>query len=170
MNISPNSQSYNFTHMFNMTDKRGILPITTPCKGTLLDIINSTPDFGKFRYLLKLAQEEDILNSSQANFTIFVPSDRMLQKMGDNIFVNMDSTTAWYIVKSSMIKNKIPSEIIEDSPASYYYTVNEINRLFITNIGGTTYINDKIKIIHKDILCTNGIIHVIDGLIIPDMF
>ena len=79
----------------------------------------------------------------------------------------MDSTTAWYIVKASIIKNRIPSEILEDSPAAYFYTLSECNRLFITNVSGTTYIDDNIKIIKKDILCTNGIIHVIDGLIYP---
>ena len=131
MYCAPNSQSYDFTSMFDMTDKRGILPITKPCPGTLLDVIENTPDFSKFNYLVKLANQQEVLNSSQANFTIFVPSDKMLRNISDNVFTNMDATTAWYIVKSSMIKNKIPSEILEDSPAAYFYTLSEANRLAI---------------------------------------
>jgi uncharacterized surface protein with fasciclin (FAS1) repeats len=169
MYSGPYSASYNFTSMFNMTDKRGQLPITKPCPGTLLDIIEKNPDFSKFRYLVKLAAQEDVLNASQANFTIFVPSDKSLKNINDNVFINMDTTTAWYIVKSCMVKNKIPSEILEDSPAAYYYTLSEGNRLFITNISGITYLNNSIKVIHKDIMCTNGIIHVIDGLFIPNV-
>jgi hypothetical protein len=152
-----------------MTDKRGQLPITKPCPGTLLDIIEKNPDFSKFRYLVKLAAQEDVLNAPQANFTIFVPSDRSLKNINDNVFINMDTTTAWYIVKSCMVKNKIPSEILEDSPAAYYYTLSEGNRLFITNISGITYLNNSIEVIHKDIMCTNGIIHVINGLFIPNV-
>jgi uncharacterized surface protein with fasciclin (FAS1) repeats len=171
MYSGPYSASYNFTSMFNMTDKRGQYPITKPCPGTLLDIIDKNPDFSKFRYLVKLANQEEVLNASQANFTIFVPSNESLSLMNvdDNIFINMDSTTAWYIVKSCIIKNKIPSEILEDSPAAYYYTLSEGNRLFITNISGITYLNNSIRVIYKDIMCTNGIIHVIDGLFIPNI-
>ena len=168
MYSGPYSQSYNFTSMFDMTDKRGVLPITKPYPGTLLDTIQSNPDFSKFNYLIKLASQEEVLNCIQANFTMFIPSDESLKKtFDDNIFINMDPTTAWYIVKSSMIKNKLPSEILEDSPAAYYYTMSESNRLFITNISGITYINNSIKVIRKDIMSTNGIIHVIDNLIIP---
>lgn len=169
MYSGPYSASYNFTSMFNMTDKRGQLPITKPCPGTLLDIIEKNPDFSKFRYLVKLAAQEEVLNASQANFTIFVPSDKSLKNINDNVFINMDTTTAWYIVKSCMVKNKIPSEILEDSPAAYYYTLSEGNRLFITNISGITYLNNSIEVIHKDIMCTNGIIHVINGLFIPNV-
>jgi len=169
MYSGPYSASYNFTSMFNMTDKRGQLPITKPCPGTLLDIIEKNPDFSKFRYLVKLAAQEDVLNAPQANFTIFVPSDKSLKNINDNVFINMDTTSAWYIVKSCMVKNKIPSEILEDSPAAYYYTLSEGNRLFITNISGITYLNNSIKVIQKDIMCTNGIIHIIDGLFIPNI-
>lgn len=169
MYSGPYSASYNFTSMFNMTDKRGQFPITKPCPGSLLDIIEKNPDFSKFRYLVKLAAQEDVLNAPQANFTIFVPSDRSLKNINDNVFINMDTTTAWYIVKSCMVKNKIPSEILQDSPAAYYYTLSEGNRLFITNISGITYLNNSIKVIHTDIMCTNGIIHVIDGLFIPNI-
>lgn len=169
MYCAPNSQSYDFTSMFDMTDKRGILPITKPCPGTLLDVIENTPDFSKFNYLVKLANQQEVLNSSQANFTIFVPSDKMLRNISDNVFTNMDATTAWYIVKSSMIKNKIPSEILEDSPAAYFYTLSEANRLFITNISGITYVNNTIRVVHKDISCTNGMIHVTNGLFIPNI-
>ena len=95
MYCAPNSQSYDFTSMFDMTDKRGILPITKPCPGTLLDVIENTPDFSKFNYLVKLANQQEVLNSSQANFTIFVPSDKMLRNISDNVFTNMDATTAW---------------------------------------------------------------------------
>lgn len=167
MYSAPNSSPYNFTSMFNMTDRRGNLPVEKPCPGSLLDKIQNTPDFSKFSYIVELSNFKSILNAPQANFTLFVPSDNALKNISDNVFINMDSTTAWYLIKSSIIKNKIPSEILEDSPAAYFYTLSECNRLFITNVSGTTYIDDNIKIIKKDILCTNGIIHVIDGLIYP---
>jgi uncharacterized surface protein with fasciclin (FAS1) repeats len=64
----------------------------------------------------------------------------------------------------------LPSEILEDSPSSFFYTYDDYSsRLFITNISGKTYINNSIKVIKKDILANNGIIHIIDGLIVPNI-
>ena len=44
------------------------------------------------------------------------------------------------------------------------------NNLFINNMNGVTYINEEIQIIHKDIITGNGIIHVIDNIILPSHF
>jgi uncharacterized surface protein with fasciclin (FAS1) repeats len=164
----PNTQSLNFTHMFDIIDKRGKYPIEISCPNSLLDIIKKNPDFSRFYYMVKLSQLENILNCNQANFTIFIPSDKALSaKVNDNIFINMDKCTAFNIVKSSMLNNRLSSEILEDCPEGYYYTVSEANRLYITNISGQTYIDNNIRIIKKDILAMNGIIHITDNIIIP---
>ena len=108
-------------------------------------------------------------NLLQANFTIFIPSNNeLLKHLTQNYFINMDPTTAWSIVKSSILKYRLPSEILEDSPSSFFYTYDDCStRLFITNISGKTYINNSIIVIKKDILANNGSIHIIDGLIVP---
>ena len=167
---APNSQSYNFTHMFSMTDLRGPLPVVKACPDTLLSFIENNSDFSIFLYLVKLANFRERLNEKQANFTLFLPSDKeLLKRFNENVFTNMDPTTAWYIVKSSLLRDRISSEILEDSPAAYYYTDSQPNRMFITNMNGQTYINNCIRIIKKDILTKNGIIHIIDSLIIPNV-
>jgi len=167
VSIGPNSQSYNFTHMFDIRDLRGCPKKVTGCPNSLFNIINTNPDFTKFRYLVKLAKLETVLDNSQADFTLFIPSDAEIKKLGDSIFLNMDIAVARHIVKSSMLDYKITSDLLEDSTASYFITKDPPNRLFITNISGNTYINTDINIIKKDILATNGIIHVIDKLIYP---
>ena len=163
----PYSQSYNFTHMFDFNDYNGPLPKVLPCPNSLLSIVNNNPDFSIFKFMVYRARLESFLNSIQANFTIFIPSDKhLLRKVDKDIFTNMDILTARSIVKTSMLNDRISSEVLGDSPAAYYYTTEPSNRLFITNINGDTIINDYIKIIKKDVLLSNGIVHVIDGLII----
>lgn len=169
VSCGPNTDFLNFTHMFDETDLRGPLPIQKPCKNSLLDIIENTPDFSIFFYMIKLSKLQNLLTLLQANFTIFIPSDKeLLSYIDKNYFINMDPNTAYNIVKSSILKYRLSSDILEDSPAAFFYTYDDYSsRLFITNISGNTYINNNIKVIKKDILATNGIIHVIDGLIIP---
>ena len=68
-----------------------------------------------------------------------------------------------------MLDRKIPSELLEDSPASYFMTKDPPNRLFVSNISGRTYINNNVNVIHKDMMFANGIIHVVDALLWPEI-
>jgi len=155
--------------MWDIQDLRGHSPMEVECPTSLMAIISNHPDFSKFRYMVKLAKLEGIFNSTQADFTIFVPSDKAIAGLGDSVFMNMDDAVARHIVKSSTLDRKIPSDLLEDSPASYFLTKDPPNRLFITNISGRTYINNDINVIHKDMQASNGLIHVVDKLIWPEM-
>lgn len=167
VSIGPDSQSYNFTHMFNIKDLRGPLPVKKECPNTLMDVIINTPEFSKFRFMVKLARLESILNGLQADFTLFIPSDNAIAHLGDEVFINMDDASARHIVMSLMLNRRITSDLLIDSPASFFLTRDPPNRLFISNISGKTYINNDTRIIKFDILTRNGVIHVIDNLIIP---
>ena len=165
----PYTQSMNQTHMFDLPDLRGPLPIIIKCPNSLSGIVDSHPDFTKFKYMLNLAKLDTLYGDLQADFTIFVPSDNALRHINNNVFLNMNKNTARHIIKSSTLKRKITSAILSDSPASWFHTMDPPNRLFVTNINGKTYLNNTINVVHKDIPASNGIIHVIDGLIWPEM-
>jgi len=167
--ITPTTMSMNFTHMFDIKDLRGDLPKKKICKNSLFGFIVNNINLKKFSYILKLAQLEDFYNDPQANFTLFVPTDNSLKHIPDSFFIDMDDSTARHIIKSSTLDRKIISELLEDSPASYFYTKDSANRLFITNMNSKTFINNNINIIQKNIELSNGIIHIIDNLIYPEM-
>jgi uncharacterized surface protein with fasciclin (FAS1) repeats len=167
--VGPYSQSNNFQYMFDQPDLRGCLPKKGECPNSLMRLINNHTDFRKFKYIVNLAKLDGILNDPQADFTLFVPSDDAIQGLGEGVFVNMDDATARHIVKSSMLDRKIPRELLQDSPASYFKTKDPPNRLFITNISGRTCIQNDINIIHFDMQAANGIIHVVDKLIWPEI-
>jgi hypothetical protein len=96
-----------------------------------------------------------------------VPSDNNLRNIPESVFVNMDLLTAKSIIKTSTLNNRITGDILSDSPCSYFMSNNPSNRLFITNVNGQTSIYNDINVIKTDIIATNGIIHIIDGLIWP---
>ena len=76
---------------------------------------------------------DQFFNSSQADYTVFVPSDTALRQAGidDSIFTNMDLYTAREIVRTSTIFSRLSFQVLQDSPASYIYPANKNNRLFI---------------------------------------
>ena len=168
VSMAPTTQSYDLSHMYLIPDLRSVGPVKEIINpNSLLGIINSHEDFKKFKYILNLSGMSGRYADPQGDFTVFVPSDVAISHIPEEIFINMDSNTARAIVKSSTLKRRIPSELIEDSPATKFITTDPINKLFITNISGNTTINECINIVHKDMMSSNGIIHVVDGLLWP---
>ena len=94
-------------------------------------------------------------------------SDDFLKYIPESVFVNMDLVTSRNIIQASTLENRITSEILKDSKCSFFTTMNQYNRLSVKNINNNTILNNNINVIQTDIICTNGIIHIIDSLIIP---
>jgi len=168
--VGPYHQKTNLTFMFDKSDLRGPLPQKVEHPNSLSSIISMNPDFSKFRYILRMSKLDGLYNDMQANFTLFVPSDAALINIPESVFVNMDLLTARHIVKTSTLNNRITSDILSDSPCSYFMTNSPANRLFVTNVNGQITIDNHINVIGTDIMAVNGIIHVVDGLIQPLTF
>jgi hypothetical protein len=133
-----------------------------------MEFINNTPEFSKFKYIVEKAMMSDILGSMQTNATLFIPFDNEISNLEDFFFRDMDVSLARHIIKTSMLNKKITSELLEDSQCSIFNTNDPFNKILISNINGEIYINNTIKIIHKDIIAKNGIIHVVDDLVWPE--
>jgi hypothetical protein len=166
--LTPNSTALMNSHMYDFVDLRKCIKgPPSYCKGSLMDIINSNPDFSRFAYIIKLARLDTVFNDIQANFTVFVPSNCYIKNISEGVFTNLDISSARQIVLASTLKYRMTSDILKDSPASYFITMNPINSMFITNMNNITYISNCISIIHYDIEATNGIIHVTDQMLWP---
>jgi uncharacterized surface protein with fasciclin (FAS1) repeats len=165
----PYSEVFNYRTMFDFTDLRGCLPEKKFCPTSLTGLVNEHPDFRKFSYILNLSGLAPTYNNAQANFTIFVPSDKALDGIHPSVLENLDALEARHIVQSSTLKRRIPGAILEDSPAAIFTTLGDPNNLWVTNMSGHTYINNTINVIHKDMSASNGLIHVVDRLIWPNM-
>jgi len=167
--IGPYHQKTNMLHMFDFRDLRGPLPQEIDYENSLSYIISNHPNLKKFRYILRKSGLNGKYNDAKANLTLFVPEDAAFGDLNDSFLVNLDLLTCRNIVKTLTLNNKLTSDILSDNPCSYFITQNSPNKLFISNVNGETYLNRDIRIIEKDIMARNGIIHIIDGLLIPDI-
>jgi len=163
VSLGPNSQPCNLTHMFDFLERSKTSKTLDP--DSLMGIINNTDDFSFFKYIVENAMMVNILNSPQSIFTLFVPHNGAFL---DKDLKYMDISLARHIVRTSTLDKRITSELLEDSGASYFTTKDPPNRLFVRNFNGETFINDHAKIVYKDIIASNGIIHIVDKLIIPE--
>lgn len=169
--LAPGSQSYNYTHMYDQVDLRGCNPKTTGCPGGIMNTLLLQSDFSEFAAIVKKARLDNILNSAQADFTLFVPTNAAVQRIAPKLADKLDIGEAQHLVKSLMLNRRITYDLLKDSPVSTFITRNPPNNLFIMNINGKTILSncaeccpgENATLIHADIMCTNGIIHVIDN-------
>ena len=80
----------------------------------------------------------------------------------------MDTGLARSIVASSTLPRKLGSDLLRSSPVAYYYTRHAPMRMYVTNISGVTSLNGCVNVTAFDKVLGNGIVHTIDGLIVPD--
>ena len=162
-----NDPSFMYTHMYSFQDYNGDNSQMCLNLGTIYDYISKTPGLTKFKSIVDRSQMKAQLNEHQANFTIMVPSDEGLKNIPEEYFTNMDDGLARQILKSSTINTVLNKDIIVSSPVAYYSTKNPEMRMYVTNIGGKTRINNCCTIQQYNIGLTNGMIHIVDGLVAP---
>ena len=163
----PYWQAQNYTHMFDIQDIRGPLPKKVLCPGSIADIIDKTPDLSSFNYILRLSGLVGQYNNLQADFTVFAPSNKHITN--NNFIKNMDVNTAISIVKNCTVNNKITKPLLQSTPNFILITKNNPNNLNLQTISGVTKIYPNINFLEYDIEAVNGIIHIVDKLIIPDI-
>ena len=82
---------------------------------------------------------------------------------------NMDESTAKSIVLFSTLNRKINLDLLSQSPMKYVFTQNTTNKLLLETYENITYLNrGNAKIIRPDINLSNGMIHIINNILIPE--
>lgn len=164
------NQSTDLTFMYDIQDLRsnGTIPKFHP--DSITGFIFNNPEFSLFKYLLTISQNDVKYSQGNAYFTFFIASDDdILQTYTQNEFMNMDLYTARQIVLYSTI-----SKIIHPKSLTSLKDLIQVNSriddsfLTIKNLDGPIYINgSRIKAMKE---CNNGIIYIIDKMLVPPAF
>ena len=167
--IGPYTASYDMKHMYDFVDLKSNKPTTCSFgKNTLMGIITTNPDFTIFSKIVQKAQYSSKLSQEQADFTLFIPSDAELKKKYSKAFIdNIDDGTARQILSFSMMNRKIDQYLLQSSPVSIFPTIDRSNSMNINTVSGITKLPNCTTVIHWNHPADNGIIHVVDNILIP---
>ena len=132
------------------------------------NIVNVASNAGNFNTLLKAAVEAGLANtlSEDGPFTVFAPTDSAFEKLPDEVIIsllkkeNKDKLVS--ILKFHVIAGKYPSDKLPLLPLK---TLNGQDVNFKVD-NGDVFINGA-KVLKANIKASNGIIHVIDGVLTP---
>ncbi|CAH1776867.1 unnamed protein product [Owenia fusiformis] len=131
---------------------------------SIVDILQNDPRLTKFKALLEQAGKLDILNSA-GPFTIFAPTDLAIESDSqiELIIANEDGLAA--MLDSHVLKGLICSAALIKS---HHLTTLEGTRLNATCLPGERISVNGGKVIESDIIATNGVINIINNVIIPE--
>ena len=167
VSINPATQSYDFRHMYDFSDIRSKPTKVVYPPNSLMDVIDSNEDFSIFCKIVKKTKYDIKLSSKQANFTLFVPSDfHLKQKYSPKFLNNIDVGLAHQILNFSMMNRILDKNLLQSSPTSLYPVINR-SLITISTVSDITMLENGIKVIHWNQPASNGIIHVIDDILIP---
>lgn len=167
---NPYTTSHDNTHMYSFVDYR---PHNNPkvCspKNTVFEFIYNHPKLAKFSRILRKANMAAQYSNPSLNITMFVPLDEHLPETAD-YYDSLDPGTALRILAVSSLNNQINGALIRSSPVSNYITRDPYNRntLYVTNINRVTELNGCVQVIEFDKKLTNGIVHLTNGLLLPN--
>jgi uncharacterized surface protein with fasciclin (FAS1) repeats len=131
---------------------------------TIVQIAAGDPTFSTLVSLLKEAGLVSVL-SGKTDYTVFAPTNAAFAKVPAATLKALAANKA--MLKSVLLYHVVAGTV----PASKVVTLHSVKTvegasLTITVSGGSVYVN-KAKVIQTNIRATNGIIHVINGVLIP---
>jgi len=142
-------------------------PTTAP--GTVVDVAAASSDFTTLVAAIKAAGLTDTLSGS-GPFTVFAPTNEAfataLQSLGltaDQLLADKDTLTK--ILTYHVIAGAVPSSTVMTMDGQSVPTVNGA-KVTIGVDGQNVTVNDA-KVTAVDIPASNGVIHVIDSVLVP---
>jgi len=145
---------------------RVILPATQ----TIAEIVQNDVQLRSLKKALEKTNMLEKISLSEGQFTLFAPTDDAFSKMDENLREKLVGSSggigcASDILSNHLLPNVICSGIIETKAK----TTNSLNKYLTLDQDeeGNFYV-EGIKVILKDVMGTNGVIHIIDEVIIPE--
>ena len=132
---------------------------------TIVDIAAGNPDFSTLVAAVQAADLVDTL-SSEGPFTVFAPTNEAFAALGQETInaVLADKELLTSILTYHVVAGKVMAADVVNLTSS---TTVESSDISISVKDGRVYLNDTIQVVITDIEASNGVIHVIDGVLMP---
>lgn len=132
---------------------------------TIVGTAAANKDFSTLVTAVKAAELVDVLNGD-GPFTVFAPTNAAFEKLGEDTIkaVLADKPKLTGILKAHVVKGNVMAADVVKLDGEMVETLN--GKFPIKVKDGQVWIGDA-KVVKTDIKCRNGVIHVIDTVILP---
>lgn len=145
---------------------------TGPKLGNIVEVASENPDFSILVEAVKRANLVDVLSSS-GPYTVFAPTNAAFESLlADLGLSSLDDISASQL-KSILLYHVISKKVPSGSVVTGYVSTNADGpdstklSLYINKSGSDIKLDNRANVIKKDIEASNGVIHVIDKVLMP---
>ncbi|MDX1562586.1 MAG: fasciclin domain-containing protein [Gammaproteobacteria bacterium] len=145
------------------------LTLSSPTIGADNDIVDTAVNAGNFETLAAALQAAGLVETlkGEGPFTVFAPTDEAFAKLPAGTVENLLKPENIDQLKAILTYHVVPGAVKAEQVVglSQATTVNGQNVMIKVNDG--TVMLDDAKVVATDIMASNGVIHVIDSVILP---
>lgn len=143
---------------------------TNALAGSHKDIVDTAVDAGSFQTLAKALQAAGLVDTlkGEGPYTVFAPTDEAFSKLPEGTVEDLLKPENKGKLVAILTYHVVPGKVMASQVATMdsAKTVNG-KSLTITKNEEGVMVNDA-HVVRTDIECSNGVIHVIDNVVIPE--
>jgi transforming growth factor-beta-induced protein len=143
-------------------------PSAAPSAAAAGDIVQVASSAGSFTTLLQAATAAGLVDTLKGPgpFTVFAPTDAAFAALPAGTLDALLKDPAK--LKDILLYHVVPGKVTADQVVKLTSaTTVEGKPIKITVKDSTVYLNDTVKVVTTDIPASNGVIHVIDAVLLP---
>jgi uncharacterized surface protein with fasciclin (FAS1) repeats len=134
--------------------------------GTVVDALVASPRFSTLTGAVVRAGLAGALSDTMVAFTVFAPSDDAFGLLPDGVVASLDTATLGAVLKHHVLGAKV------DAAAAIAADGNTVTTLQSTDVlvqvdSGSVILDGRAQVEYTDIETSNGIIHILDSVILP---
>jgi len=133
------------------------------------DIVDTAVAAGSFKTLAAALQAAGLVDTlkSKGPFTVFAPTDEAFSKLPAGTVESLLKPENKEKLVAILTYHVVPGKVLaaQVTKMSAAKTVN--GQSLAISVNGGTVMVDNAKVIQTDIICSNGVIHVIDSVVLP---
>ena len=138
-----------------------------PAQAQTKDLVDTAVSAGTFKTLATALKAADLIDTLKGAgpFTVFAPTDEAFAKLPAGTLDTLLKDPAK--LKSILLYHVVPGKVLAKDVVTLKSAKSVQGSAITIAAGGGKVMADKANVIKTDIMATNGVIHVIDAVMLP---
>ena len=138
-------------------------------KAASQDIVDTAVAAGSFKTLAAALQAAGLVDTLKGKgpFTVFAPTDEAFAKLPAGTVEDLLKPENKAKLVAILTYHVVPGKVLTDQVTKMNSAKTINGESLAIRINGGTVMVDNAKVVKTDILCSNGVIHVIDSVVLP---
>ena len=134
------------------------------------DIVDTATGAGSFNTLVAALQAADLVETlrSAGPFTVFAPTDAAFAKLPAGTLENLLKPENKAQLQAILTYHVVPGRVTAGDVVKLASAKTVNGQPVMVKMDSGTVMIDSAKVTQTDIMCSNGVIHVIDSVILPE--